>query len=193
MEQYWLPCPSCGKKNAVGPSLAGQEIRCTCGRAVAVPPLRDLRLLEPVPEEQARKQPASVWNKGSIITFIGILVLIFGLGMGFVFWYTRPRPVPVALLTPAQCWDLWQRFQAAGLPRRYVRTDPFVQEMQARRLWYIFAGVLCFIGVALILSARWVPILFQEPEPPPQEDVEEENTPESIPPPAEEFDLKSTG
>ncbi len=165
MEQYWLPCPSCGNKAAVGPSLAGQEIRCACGRVVAVPPLRDLRLLEPVQQEQAPKQPVSVWNTGSIITFIGILVLIFGLGMGFVFWYTRPRPVPVALLTPAQCWDLWQRFQSAGLP--VDMSGPIHSCRKCKLAVFGISSPVCYVSLGLlILSARWVPILFREPEPP---------------------------
>jgi hypothetical protein len=115
-----------------------------------------------------------------MITLVGIFVLLAGIAVGAVFWWTWPRPFPVRQMTPAQTWDLWQRFQEQGLPRRYIRNDPFVQEMQARRLWMVFAGILCLLGIALILSARWIPQLLQESPPAPDEaELEEEPEAES--------------
>lgn len=97
-----------------------------------------------------------------MLTLIGIVIIFVGIATGYVFWSTTPRPRPVETMSPAELWELWQFYQTRGLPRRYVRNDPFVQEMQARRLWLIFAGVIVFAGVAVVALARYLPMWFTE-------------------------------
>jgi hypothetical protein len=44
----------------------------------------------------------------------------------------------------------------------------------------VFAGILCLLGIVLILSARWIPQLLQESPPAPDEaELEEEPEAES--------------
>ena len=169
-ESYWITCPGCGYCHRVVPAQAGKDFPCSCGQRITVPPLRELRTLPPAQEEptvQISEKPR--WDIPKMISLVGIFVFLAGIAVAGVFWWTWPRPLPVRQMTPAQTWDLWQRFQEQGLPRRYIRNDPFVQEMQARRLWMVFAGILCFLGIALILSARWIPQLLQESPPEPEE------------------------
>lgn len=176
-EVYLLPCPRCNTRLRVTPAQAGQLISCACGAKVDVPTLRDLRLLEPAPAEEMAAGPAPpAWDIGKTISLVGILIMLVGVGVGVLFWVTRPQPYPTERMKPAELWDLWRRFDTRGLPRRYVRTDPFVQEMQARRLWYIFAAGIAIFGLVVAVSARVLPKLFAEEPPPPV--FEEEPTEE---------------
>ncbi len=161
-EQRLLRCPACNRVHQVGLSQAGQSFLCRCGSQVEVPPLRLLRELEPVQPEATATSPRKRWEIRQMISLIGILVVLVGVAMGYTFWSTTPRPRPVETMHPAELWNLWQFYQRAGLPRRYVRNDPFVQEMQARRLWLIFAGVIICCGAAVIVLSRFLPAWFAE-------------------------------
>ncbi|MCS7239367.1 MAG: hypothetical protein NZ899_14040 [Thermoguttaceae bacterium] len=164
---YLLPCPRCGSRHRVTAAQAGQTVLCGCGARAEVPPLRDLRQLELAPAELvSAPPPKATWDLRKTFALVGILIALLGVGVGFLFWWTRPKPFPVERMTPAELWSLWQRFDTRGLPRRYVRNDPFVQEMQARRLWYIFAAGIVILGLVVAASARFLPEFFAEKPPP---------------------------
>jgi hypothetical protein len=169
-ESYRMNCPNCGVGHRVVPAQAGQVLVCACGQQITLPPLREVRTLPPAEDDlPAQTTSPAAWDIPKMIRLIGIFVVLAGMALAAVFWVTWPRPFPVKRMTPVQTWDLWQRFQQQGLPQRYIRNDPFVAEMQARRLWLIFGGVLCLLGVGLILSARWIPRALQELPPEPHE------------------------
>lgn len=89
-ETYLLEC-ECGKRNPVGPSQAGREVRCACGATLDVPALRAMRRL-PVAETSAAEEH-STWSGRQRLWVVGGLLLALAAALGgFVRWNHPPPP-----------------------------------------------------------------------------------------------------
>jgi hypothetical protein len=118
MSQYLLPC-SCGQNVPVDLRQAGQQVVCSCGKKLDVPPLRQLRILSPV---SSAEQPArAAWSvRHGVMSATLILAAVFA-AIGGYSWYTAP-PLPefdaearmqamkeaVAGATPTAVWREWE-------------------------------------------------------------------------------------
>jgi hypothetical protein len=83
MTHYLLPC-SCGQKTRIAAAQAGAQIRCVCGKSLAVPTLRGIRQLETAPPETTAKSfrrwspvHGSLFASGLLIASIGLGFLAF--------------------------------------------------------------------------------------------------------------------
>jgi hypothetical protein len=151
---------------------AGQQVVCTCGTRLEVPPLRQLRQL-PI-ASTAENPPHSRWNvRYGVITANLILAALFAAIGGFN-WYTAPSSPEfnaevranvvkegISKLSPADAWNLWvnsylplaraglQRFQ---IPNQAALRQEIAQHRFLATMMFIPAGI--FLAVAVIAAAR---------------------------------------
>jgi hypothetical protein len=112
---YLVPCPACGTKSSISSAQAGQTVRCTCGRTIEVPTLRDLRNLEPVGEPQRQQ---STWNRRKGLVFLGCVMIAVAAGVAGWFAMKLPRSLDPAearaevdALDPAESVLLYEALQ----------------------------------------------------------------------------------
>jgi hypothetical protein len=117
MSQYMLSC-TCGQAVLVEPRQAGEQVTCTCGARLEVPPLRQLRGLPLAPATDSGKR--STWNvRKGVISAGLVLAALFSVVAGLS-WFTKPSlpkfdPTErmqvvderLANLSPAEAWRLW--------------------------------------------------------------------------------------
>ncbi len=164
--RYLLPC-GCGQKQPVSAAEAGQVIRCACGQKLEVPTLRALRQLEAATPESGKE---TGWNLRKAVFVIGLVIAIGGALFALYCWQTGPRPVDTSRMTPVETWYLWQQIRS-GLPRRYLRFDPYRQWVQMHQFWLVFAGIITALGVATMIGSLFVPPVLKSIEE--EEELEE--------------------
>jgi hypothetical protein len=162
--QYLLPCGACGKKHAVDPSQAGQQLACACGASLEVPSLRGLRGLERA-EAASGERPGRAWTPGRGVVFAaGVLLAVLGLLIAGYSLLARSgidtsEPPPADLkswyegieaMTPAQMLEVWQgEVRARGLGPYVPPRHLIAQEFARRCRIIMFVGlVLTAVGVA---------------------------------------------
>lgn len=170
-DPYLLPC-ACGRKTAVEPSQAGQNIECACGARVEVPTLGQLRQLEraePPRDERDREKPA--WTNSHRVAVVGWLVLAFALAWAVAL--VRGRPVPprdqidlaaaraffesrLADTAPAKTLDAWDFFRKAGLNQIPESAEKAYRDA-AIRFRFSVGGctLLTILGLGLIGAASY--------------------------------------
>lgn len=86
MTLYLLPC-TCGETVPVATSQAGETVACACGRALAVPTMREVRRLQPAPNDQPAA-PRPSWSALQGVLFVtGILLLLIGSAIAIILFY----------------------------------------------------------------------------------------------------------
>mgnify|MGYP001826873688 CR=1 FL=1 len=87
--KYLLPC-SCGKSIHVDINQAGDTAPCECGKLLEVPSMRELRELQPVPDDKAFQNKGKQWTKRESVVFaFGLVIIIIGLGIAGYFQIGR--------------------------------------------------------------------------------------------------------
>jgi hypothetical protein len=168
---YLLPCRSCGEKIRVGRQQAGQLVRCSCGAPLEVPTFGGLARLETVESDPSAKKQAGPWGGRQRIRLVAGVILVAAFAIvGYLLctWPVGPpqegTPEHFALvkkrvdsLSPAESWQWWETFRAAGLDPRRPKPDLHYEE--ALR-WYrgglVLAMVLAVGGAASMVTARWI-------------------------------------
>jgi len=170
-QKFAVPCP-CGDSVLVDVRQAGDQVQCSkCQQTIEVPPLRELKQLEPV----AVSEPVSVagsdtsWSglPGALFA-LGLLSLVIASAAGYYTYATRSRMVEWA--TPPQekiqfeldiqdislvdSWETWKDFNKIQLSRRpqpvHVMAQSRVTELNN---WLRFFGGLATVGlVSMIVS-----------------------------------------
>jgi hypothetical protein len=171
MSKYLLPC-KCGNEVAVEIGQAGGQVHCpTCGQAVDVPPLRQLRH-RPRADDQI-DSARSAWGArqgvataGLIFAFMLLVVALWNrLSEPSVPEFdpeTRRQAVDEALkdLTPAQGWRMWVELYRPMAERGFALIEnphkPAIEQYIARRRFFqktmLAAGVFCAaVAIAAIL------------------------------------------
>lgn len=83
--KYLLTC-ECGEKLPIEVAQAGQQVRCDCGRSIAVPALRAIRKLPQAEVEQVRRKSPGKWTfahgaafaVGTVLVFVGFVIAAYG-------------------------------------------------------------------------------------------------------------------
>jgi hypothetical protein len=155
--EYLLPC-SCGRTNRVSVRQAGETVECAgCASKLDVPPMRELRRLEPVAAEAAR--PKAAWGTRQGLFFVGLLTLVLSLVVCGVFYFfvmpgpTKFMPTQAQLdnTRPGDAWRYWAAVRQ-GIPMN--PTNEVVVVLQRTRLARL--GIRVTLGLAvfgLALSA----------------------------------------
>jgi hypothetical protein len=171
MSKYLLTC-ACGNNLPVEIGQAGEQVACTCGAKLDVPPLRKLRHLPLATATSDR--PLSAWNaRRGIITACLILAIVPVL---WAVWSRLNEPYiapfnaqarrqmvdqDLETMTPVAAWQLWvERYrpmaehgiqemehQHAAAVDEYVAKERFLQ-----RTLLVVAGAFAVVAV---LAAVW--------------------------------------
>lgn len=167
-EHYLLPC-SCGQKLAVAPRQAGESVTCPCGNALEVPPLNQLKTLEPVAPEaelSAAGGPAprgSTWGGRQAGLFLGIVLLCVGIPWAVWLEVSKPRLVPVEYMSPLQTWGMWQELRTGADRYPSRQAQFFADALNQNRYWFYVAiglsvgGLLVCIGSYALLKPSTSP------------------------------------
>lgn len=171
---YLLPCEKCDAKVPVGTQQAGQTVRCTCGAAVDVPTLRDIRQLEQAAQvaegsAERNKKPNRHWSLGHGAAFVGgSIAMVIGLGMiGIGFLNLRALPIPIPVPYDAQAADAevdswpmnqalaaWVEMREEGIGPYLPPTHVIIDHMTAQIWRFINIGiVVAVIGLSSVVVA----------------------------------------
>jgi hypothetical protein len=165
--KYLLTC-ECGEKLPVEVAQAGQQVRCECGRSVAVPALRAIRKLPQAEEEQVRRKSPGKWTFTHGAAFALGTLLVFG---GFLFagygFLNGMRVKPMLQINPdlekwvnsidqatmGELWDEWievSKGLPAGLPDYAIGLNLYngLRGMGQTGL------IVCATGVILIIASE---------------------------------------
>jgi len=171
-DHYLLPC-TCGESVRVSRAQAGQDVACSCGKALKVPTLRGLRDLEPAASDAA-SQATRVWTpihgvlfaSGLLAAVLGLLVALYSAWMfSGVQVYTVDQSdallehdaVHIDSYTPEQLLDDWKMMVAQGLGPKM--TMPWEQARQASdyyRWQAIVAGAIAAVGAVTAVTVLFV-------------------------------------
>jgi hypothetical protein len=171
MAAYLLTC-TCGNTIPVEIGQAGGQVKCTCGKSVDVPPLRQLRHL---PQQQSEPKPerkAANWGTRQGWITASLIAAAILLGWSAWSWFKDP-PIPVfdpkarmasveqQIKTPTGAWESWIGFYKPmaehGLPvfqpanAHLVYQEIASRQFFRRMLWSI-AGLL---GLAAMSGLFW--------------------------------------
>ena len=155
--KYLLPC-RCGQQHVVELRQSGGTISCPCGGVLQIPTLLEMKALEPVPEESNPPSDA-VWGARQVISFLGLLGLLFAIIFGVLVWLAM-KPVPpidvidpekiqqsAQQLPPLRTWVVWEGMKKQGLGFTDTR---YADELLKFRIFLGATIVLALIGVVLI-------------------------------------------
>jgi hypothetical protein len=174
MSQYLLSC-QCGETISVRNQQAGESVRCSCGRVLDVPTLRNLRKL-PVVEQGQDESVAAGWTplRGWLFAIGLPIILIAVVAICYCAFERRKLDLdkpPMEVLTRyhrdltkiglLDAWNIWTEVQKAPLSRRGTPTY-LIHRQRARYLRYItmaalglgLAGLVA-VAVALVGVPRW--------------------------------------
>jgi hypothetical protein len=167
--KYLLTC-ECGEKLPVEVAQAGQQVRCDCGRGVAVPALRAIRKLPQAEAEPVRRKSPGKWTVthgaafalGTLLVFGGFLIAGYGFLNGM-------RVKPMLQINPdldkwvnsidqAQMVDLWDEWievskgLPAGLPDYAIGLNLYngLKGMGQTGLIVFATGIILIIASGLI-------------------------------------------
>jgi hypothetical protein len=164
--RYKLPC-DCGESTVVDVRQAGETVRCTCGRALGVPTLRQLRQLEGA-DDRAARIPTRTWTLQQGLLFAsGLLVAAIAAGSSAYLLLRISRldtnqpdvssvrfEREIDSFTPPETWLIWKELRQMRLDTR--PTPLFVLARREtdwlKRLLWVALG-LGAGGLALAASA----------------------------------------
>ncbi len=155
---YLLPC-SCGQKLAVSPRQAGQPVTCLCGNVLEVPPLNELRTLEPVAPDagpkgsESRRGERSAWSGRQAGLFLGVVLLCTSVPWAAWLELSKPRLIPVERMTPLQTWGLWQELRIGANRYPSPQAKAYADALSQNRNWFIVAVGLSLCGVLVCVAS----------------------------------------
>lgn len=127
-ERYLLVC-ECGRNLPVELGQAGGHIRCSCGREVDVPTLRQLRKLPLAPADYVADAPAWTWQKATM--FVGLLLVVAGAVFGAYTRWNRPlKPLDAIALEEKQGAEELRRVLDTARPAEVVRMFNQLKELK---------------------------------------------------------------
>jgi hypothetical protein len=170
MTAYLLPC-TCGEAVTVEVRQAGDQVVCSCGRRLAVPPLRQLRNLAPVAADQtAAKAVAWGMNQGVVATCLILAAVLLGWS-GWVWWkepslpkfdpQARLHSVEEQIKTPIGAWESWigyyRPLAERGLPVFHVANAAQIESQKAdsRFLRFMLWAIATVFIIAAISAKFW--------------------------------------
>lgn len=164
--EYYLPCPRCGVESKVGARSAGERLRCSCGAALDVPTLRDLRQLRPA--DDPATAAAAGWDRRKSLMFLGAVVTLFALVVaGFAYRRVRFERPPLTIsaqsiaddaehvqkLSPFEAVVTWSNSRN-GPYLMVEAVQPDQDNLKSTAQALLAASVLgAAIGLALLLGA----------------------------------------
>ncbi|MCE5269137.1 MAG: hypothetical protein LLG00_14775 [Planctomycetaceae bacterium] len=157
--KYWLPCV-CGEQIAIEPRQAGETVGCRCGHILQAPTMREIRALEPAPEDALPQPQATLswgWRHG--LRLLGGATAV--VAICWALWLYLNPPISrfdafnpemirsdAATMPPAVTWDSWQKAKE-GLDRRV--DNQYACDVDTHRGLYVAAMVLAIAGIGLII------------------------------------------
>ncbi len=170
MAKYLLTC-ACGRQHVVETRQAGESLECGCGTMVAVPTLRQLRML-PAAREETTATVSPPWGLRQAAITVNLLLAAACLTLAGVSRYSE-RPVPtidpvkysaevdrlVSQLTPLEGWQRWidtyQPLSITGFEAyKHPATDAMQQNLDWHRWiqWSAFSLAAVFLAAAVVLA-----------------------------------------
>lgn len=170
MTAYLLPC-TCGNAVTVDVRQAGDQVVCSCGRKLDVPPLRQLRRLSPVEADQTAAKPATWGMNQGVVTTCLILAAVLLAWSGWVWWnepslpkfdpQSRLRSVEEQIKTPIGAWESWigyyRPLAERGLPVFHVANAAQIESRKAdaRFLRFMLWAIAAIFIIAAISAKFW--------------------------------------
>jgi DNA-directed RNA polymerase subunit RPC12/RpoP len=169
---YQLPCANCQKTLQVSTTQAGEELPCSCGAKVLVPPLRQLKTF-PVAADSAadsveKRHSKRVWTPaqsgifaaGILLTAIGIYMHVRSSQARNAIDTSRPQFVELDIdlqqLSPYQAWRTWENVEKVKDQLNYRPTPAFLARRREHAKWtqyrYVSWGI-AGVGVCSIVTA----------------------------------------
>ncbi|MHB8863379.1 MAG: hypothetical protein ACYC6N_13305 [Pirellulaceae bacterium] len=169
--KYLLPC-ACGKSVPVETSQAGGTVRCSCGNALDVPPMRLLRQLAvadaAVATKVSRQRSWSIFQ--GLFFAIGLTFLVGGLLTAAYYQWGRMRldvqertwddltedHATIDAWHIDEAWDVWRKMRNDSIG---PYTPPFfVVNRLVSAYWYkyVVAGLIAAGGGMLFLLVAFV-------------------------------------
>ena len=162
-----LPCPKCSAILPVSTVQAGELMDCSCGAAVQVPTLRELRLLDTL-DADSPKATAKRTNWSTTQGYLFVAGLLCLLAAAIAHSRLAPRrtaldirqpefqelKVDLQTVKPSEAWDIWQYFREQKLEFR--PTPRFLKNRAEHRslsLQLYAAWALGGLGAALAASS----------------------------------------
>jgi len=157
MTTYLLPC-SCSAAIEIGAGQAGGTVVCAaCGRAVAVPTLRELKALQPVESGRARR-PRGGWSPCHASMLAGSAIAVLAWSAAGYFAAERMPLIDaetiraaVAAADDASIREAWNALAKAGVARPPTPEERQLQ--QSARFRRSTAIGLAVIGTCGALAA----------------------------------------
>ena len=161
-EKYLLPC-RCGRKVAIEPRQAGESVVCTCGIALQVPTMLEIKGLEPAPmadSETFSSTARAAWGWRQRLKLIGVVLLLSASVAAGLLYVRRPVAItdvmpPEVLqrsaknLTPLQTWIEWQSAKR-GVDRRINKS--YMKDVLRYRIWLSVSAITALAGIAMIVA-----------------------------------------
>lgn len=173
-ETYQLPCPNCSETIPVVTKMAGQTISCQdCDNSVEVPPMREIRRLEPLVENdtdssQIKQRSSKRSETGSWLFSSGLLLAGIATLAAVSLWlYANSLQTEstvqediefvsqqLTVATPGTVWSVWSEMKETGLPE-WQETVQTRYNKQAKILKTIAygIGVLSALGLIMMIGS----------------------------------------
>jgi hypothetical protein len=158
---YLLPCP-CSRKIPVQAGQAGERVTCACGATLEVPTLLGLKKLERAAVSAESIAPRPAWTAGHRIIFLGALVIILSAAVGVWLFLIRPTDPyanfppekikqSVEFLRPIETWELWHKWESAGLQRRKSGFELYITEQKTQyQIYWILLSIAAGTGILIV-------------------------------------------
>lgn len=173
-ETYQLPCTNCSESIPVAIKMAGRTTNCQhCDSSVEVPPMREIRRLEPAVENntgsnQVNRQPAKRSESGSWLFSSGLLLAGIATLAAVSLWFyanslqtastvqdeIKINDQVLTEATPGTVWSVWTAMSESGLPE-WKETEQTRYNKQAKILKTIASGigVLSVLGLLMMIGS----------------------------------------
>ena len=152
---------------------AGQQVACTCGTKLDVPPFSQLRHLPMAPETDDHTHAA--WSVRHGVITAALLMAISLAGIGGYCWYTGPSlpkfdPASrmhvvengIAELSPAAGWKIWVNsylpLTRQGIQEFPLQNENAIRQQIARRK---FIAMMLFIPAGIFFAAAMIAVMWR--------------------------------
>jgi hypothetical protein len=165
--QHLLEC-ECGASLRVASRQAGEFVRCSCGKTIPIPALRELEALKLAEPTDAPISPESTWTTRQGLTFVVGVVMLAGASVALIYLVTARLRLDTSASTlerflerdtlsgvpVEEAFAAWQAYRDLGLG---WRPSPEYSRARQRRIevnvYLALASALAVLGVATTASS----------------------------------------
>lgn len=152
--RYLLEC-RCGKSLAVDAGQAGRSVRCECGAALDVPPMRQLVHL---PSADAAADQRPLWTARQGLVFLGLVILVGAATFcGYLAWkYPQLDEVQIRRevddLTLSEAWRNWLAYYGGVFAQSTVDATAVLEERKSINTWLVVGLSVAGAGAAIVVA-----------------------------------------